>query len=174
MLFSVLLLLTSSSALPSPNFPNPPGVPGLLFASRIEASNLPPDPWTGTRLITEASNRSWPNGACGPGDAYSALDAVRQCAISLVSEIPHWRCPCSDRLDGPGVYHCMIMDGGEPAAVVKSWSGTNKSQSATCGEVGQAVIWVLDNCSRNDRQDTAGWKSVPGNENHLVGVTNWR
>jgi hypothetical protein len=23
-------------------------------------------------------------------------------------------------------------------------------------EVGQAVIWVLDNCSRNDRRDTAG------------------
>ncbi|KAF9738019.1 hypothetical protein PMIN06_008491 [Paraphaeosphaeria minitans] len=169
MTFFVLLLIASSSALPSLQ-----PLSTLFAGSTIAVLDLPPDSWTGTRVVAEAANRSWPDGACGPGDAYGALDAVRRCAINLVTHIPTWECPSSDRLDGPGVYHCLIMDGGEHTAVVKSWSRTNESQTATCGEVGQAVIWVLDNCSRNDRQDTAGWKSVPGNENHLVGVTNWR
>ncbi|KAF2447137.1 hypothetical protein P171DRAFT_483188 [Karstenula rhodostoma CBS 690.94] len=175
----LVLLPTSCSALPSTQTPPPHPSSLILFGSALSSFTLPsPDPWTGTSLVgpslAQSPNRDWPDASCGPDDAYGPLDGIRQCAVMFVKEIPTKQCISSDRLDGPGMLHCVVVSGEEIMAAVKSWSRTNESQIATCGEVGQAVIWVLDNCSRNDRQDTAGWKSVPGKENHLVGVTNWR
>lgn len=134
-LFMLVLLLTSGSALSSPQPPSPLETPQILFGSKLDIFGLHPDPWTGTRLIgsslAQSPNDSWPDASCGPSDAYGALDSVRRCAIQLVQDIPSWKCPSSDRLDGPGVYHCVEMNGKVFTAVVKSWSRTNESQIAT-------------------------------------------
>lgn len=74
----------------------------------------------------------WPEGSCGPDNAYASLDGVRKCAHSLNIEVPTEKCTSVNHLDGQGALLCVSLDdNGSVSAYVQSWSRTSTSQVNT-------------------------------------------
>ncbi|KAH8704358.1 hypothetical protein GQ44DRAFT_764154 [Phaeosphaeriaceae sp. PMI808] len=141
-----------------------PGLPSLeslgLTSAELHAMGLPDIPKDEMHILFDA--KCGPSeGAYGPiGDSIACYNYLRSLGTTL----------CGVR--GPGWPVVEMCRSGNAHVIAQTLTGNN--EASYCSDVAQGLLWVFDHCTRNDRQDVAGFNSPNGNGNFVVGVTNIR
>ncbi|KAH8811185.1 hypothetical protein F5884DRAFT_876339 [Xylogone sp. PMI_703] len=160
-LFSIVLGV--ASALPTADKVYPEVIPGPGLPSLASLGLTSEELYTMKPNETVVKRAPAFDPGCGPSDAaYTDVNDIIAC-FNYLNSLGHQNCAVPS---GAGVVQMCRAGNGQILG-----QGLNGATSSWCSDVANAVLWVINDCTRPD-QSVAGFQAANGNGNLIVGAYN--